>query len=97
MPAAFMLRTQEQGLSVDIASPRSCHATLRECFGVASLFVGRIRDLGMGLDVVVDEAPHANVVGLPRQTEDRTLSERIASQLARQARLVPRDKYLDPL
>ena len=96
LPAAFMLRPapkDPQGLSVDMESPRSCHRTLKECFGVVSLHVGRVRDLG--LDVVVDESPHANVTGLPREAENRTESEHLASLLARQARIVPPDQYLD--
>ena len=96
LPAAFKLRSapkDPQGLSVDTESPRSCHKTLRECFGVVSLHVGRVRD--QGLDVVVDESPHANVTGLPREAENRTESERLASLLSRQARIVPPDRYLD--
>lgn len=89
LPAAFMRRPapkDDDGLSVDVASAESCRGSLREVFGVASLHVGRIRDLG--LDVVVDEAPHANIVDLPRASHDRTQAERLASQLARQARLI---------
>jgi hypothetical protein len=64
---------------------------LKRCYGVVSLHVGRVRDLG--LDVVVDEAPHANITGLPRQTDDVLRAERLASQLAKQARLVPPEQY----
>jgi len=95
-PAAFISRpppTDEDGLSVDIQSPRSCHETLNKCHGVVSLHVGRVRDLG--LDIVVDDSPHANITGLPRQEDDRTEAEHLASLLARQARIVPPDQYLD--
>lgn len=89
LPAAFRRRpspADDDGLSVDAQSAASCASALRECFGVASLHVGRIRDLG--LDVVVDAAPHANITNVPRDTDDRTESERRASLLARHARLV---------
>lgn len=96
LPAAFIRRPppqDESGLSVDIASPRSCHETLRNCYGVASLHVGRARDLR--LDVIVDAPPHANIAGLPRQEDDRTEAEHLASLLAKQARIVPPNQYLD--
>jgi hypothetical protein len=89
LPAAFIRRpppADEDGLSVNVESPESCASALRECFGVASLHAGRVRD--MGLDVVVDAPPHANITGLPRQTDDRTQAERLASLLARDARLL---------
>jgi hypothetical protein len=91
LPAAFRRRpspVDDDGLSVNTESAASCAAALRECFGVASLHVGSIRDLG--LDVVVDAAPHANITSMPRDTDDRTEAERLASLLARQARLVAR-------
>lgn len=96
LPAAFIRRPppkDDSGLSVDVESPRSCHDTLNKCHGVASLHVGRVRDLA--LDVIVDAPPHANIAGLPRQEDDRTEAERLASQLAKQARIVPPDRYLD--
>ncbi len=89
LPDAFFRRPppgDEDGLSVNIESVQSCETALMKCHGVVSLHVGKIRDLG--LDVVVDEAPHANLTGLPRQEEARALALRLASQLARQARLV---------
>jgi hypothetical protein len=48
--------------------------------------VGHIRDLG--IDVRVDEAPHALIVGIPRTSEDPGRAEWLASKLAKQARLV---------
>jgi hypothetical protein len=89
LPAAFFRRPppkDEDGLSVDVVSPNSCASVLRDCFGVASLHVGRIRNVG--LDVVVDESPHANITGLPCSADDQTEAERLASQLARQARFI---------
>jgi hypothetical protein len=43
----------------------------------------------LGLDVVVDDAPHANITGLPLAAEDKLMAESLASRLAREARLVP--------
>ena len=90
LPAAYFRRpppADEDGLSLDVSSPPSCAATLRECYGVASLHVGRIRDIG--LDVVVDDKPHAVISGVPRREDDPTRAERLASLLARQSRLIP--------
>ncbi|BAZ66554.1 hypothetical protein NIES4106_13060 [Fischerella sp. NIES-4106] len=55
---AYLLREKEKnrGLSVNIAaicSPQKCAGKFDKCFGVASLHVGRIRELG--LDVVADK------------------------------------------
>jgi hypothetical protein len=94
LPAAFVRRlapADEDGLSVDIESALSCSLALKKCHGVAGLHVGRVRTLG--LEVVVDEAPHANITGVPRSTDDQAQSERLASLLARQARLVPPEAY----
>jgi len=52
---------------------------------VASLHVGRVRNLG--LDVIPDEAHHANIVGLPHPAEKPAEAEHLALQLQRQARL----------
>ena len=94
LPAAFLRRpppADVDGLSVDVESARSCFLVLNKCHGVASLHVGRVRDLG--LDIVTDEMPHANITGLPLGTENVTLAERLASQLAKQARLVAPERY----
>src|SRR5437868_10025477 len=59
--AAFMRRSSDiDGLSVSIAaacSPEQCIAQFRACFGLATLHVGRIRNLG--LDVIADTPDHA--------------------------------------
>jgi hypothetical protein len=94
LPAAFVRRPPPQdgdGLSVDIQSAASCASALNKCHGVASLHVGRTRDLE--LDIVIDKAPHANITGVPRPEEDQANAERLASQLARQARVVPPERY----
>jgi hypothetical protein len=93
LPIAFNRRPapyDEKGLSVDIHSAQSCAEALKKC-KVASLHVGRIREIG--LDVVVDEAPHANITLLPREEEDRTAANRLAFELARQARMIPPEQY----
>jgi hypothetical protein len=92
LPAAYIRRpppADEDGLSVDVSSAASCATALSKCFGVASLHTGRVRDVG--LDVVVDHAPHANIVGLPRPEVDRDRAERFASLLAKQSRLLAVD------
>ena len=88
---AYFLREKEKnvGLSVSIArtcSPQQCAKKFYQCFGVASLNVGRIRDIG--LDVVPDSLNHANITGLPYREDDRDGAERFAGLLARQSRVV---------
>jgi hypothetical protein len=93
LPIAFMRRlppNDELGISVDTESPQSCALALSNCH-VASLRVGRIRDLG--LNVIPNEPKHANITGLPRSLEDQARAERLASQLARQARFIPPEDY----
>ena len=90
LPSAFIRRpppSDDDGLSMDILSAESCTAPFRESFGSASLHVGRIRDLG--LDVVVDNPPHACITGLPLSSDDLAKAERLAGQLARLARFIP--------
>lgn len=87
---AYFLRKDknEQGLSVRIASvcsPDECAARFRNCYGVASLNVGCIRDIG--LDVVPDSSSHANIIGLPYVEDDRDMAERLARLLAKQSRI----------
>jgi hypothetical protein len=89
LPGAFFRRPSPKdpdGLSVDTYSPQNCVAGFSTTFGVASLHVGRVRDLG--LDVVPDEETHANVIGLPYAADDAAKAEFLASQLAKQARIV---------
>jgi len=87
---AFMLRPlpkDEDGLSVSFdCEPAQSASQFKKCYGVASLHVGRIRDLG--LDVVPDDVTHANVTGLLRSDDNPAEAEHFASQLAKQARLV---------
>ena len=94
LPTAYFRRPppkDDDGLSVDVSSPQSCASALSDCFGVASLHVGRVRDIR--LDVVVDEEPHANIVGVPRRDDNREQAERLASLLAKQSRLLPSEPH----
>lgn len=83
--AAFMRRPRDRtGISVAF-TPQEAERYLNS-YGVASLHVGRVRDIG--LDVVADRPPHAVITGLPFDEDDRREAERLAGLLARQARLV---------
>jgi hypothetical protein len=85
---AYFLRSHESGLSVNLASVRSpeqCAAKFKKCHGIASLHVGRVRDLG--LDVEQDSPDHANITGLPSREDDPAKAERLAGLLAKRSRL----------
>jgi len=77
------------GLSVRIASvctPSECADRFRNCYGVVSLQVGSIRELG--LDVVLDSQSHGQIVGLPYREDDRTTADRLADSLASLSQIV---------
>ena len=90
---AFFKRLKEsgndrKGLSVDLANQctiEEVRAPFRACFGVATLHVGRIRDIA--LDVEQDTPKHANITGVPYKEDDLVQAERLAGLLAKQARL----------
>jgi len=87
--SAYLLRPNDRGLSVTIASvcsPEQCAAKFNNCFGVASRQVGQIRELG--LDAVPDSASHAEIVGLPQVKDDRDKAERLADLLAQRSSIV---------
>ncbi len=87
--SAYLLRANEPGLSVTIASvcsPEQCAAKFNPCYGVASLQVGQIRELG--LDAVPDSESHAQIVGLPHVKDDRNRAERLADLLAERSSIV---------
>jgi hypothetical protein len=86
---AYFLRANEPGLSVNLAStcsPQQCAEMFRKCYGVASLSVGDVRELG--LDIEQDSVNHANVVGLPCREDDLAEAEHLAGLLARRSYLV---------
>lgn len=98
---AFIRRPSEpDGLSVNIHS-KTPELTLwlssfKTSFGADSLHTGRVRNIGLGLDVGQTEADrqaqpdHAVITGVPLQDEDALLAERIASELTRICRAVDR-------
>ncbi|MEG3957270.1 hypothetical protein [Microcoleus sp. herbarium2] len=69
-----------------VCSPEQCAAKFNNCYGVASLQVGQIRELG--LDAVPDSASHAQIVGLPQVKDDRNRAERLADLLAQRSSIV---------
>ena len=80
---AYLLRPNDRGLSLTIASvssPEKCAANFNNCYGVASLQVGQIRELG--LDAIPDSESHAEIIGLPYVKDDRDRAERLADLLA---------------
>jgi hypothetical protein len=86
---AYFLRVNERGLSVNLASvcsPKQCAELFRKCYGVASLEVKDVREVG--LDVEQDSVNHANIVGLPYREDDLAEAERLAGLLARQSQIV---------
>ncbi len=86
---AYFLRASEPGLSVNLASvcsPQQCAGLFRKCYGVASLKVEHVREIG--LDVKQDSVNHANIVGLPHREENLALSERLAGLLAKRSQIV---------
>jgi hypothetical protein len=86
---AYFLRADELGLSVNLAtkcSPQQCAEMFRKCYGVASLQVGDVREIG--LDVEQDAVNHANIVGLPCREDDLAEAERFAGLLAKRSYLV---------
>src|SRR6266446_6976148 len=74
---AFMLRANERdtGLSVNFdQTPAECQAGFSCTYGVASLTVQSVTDTaletGLALQVVPDEARHANITGVPYKEDD---------------------------
>jgi hypothetical protein len=88
LPDAFLLRKDEVGISVNIAtvcSPQECASRFNRCNAVASLHVGRVRDLG--LDIIQNKPNHAYITGLP-QEDDLAEAERLAGLLAKKSRII---------
>jgi hypothetical protein len=86
---AYFLRANETGLSVNLAStcsPQQCAEMFRKCYGVASLEVGDVREIG--LEVEQDSVNHANVVDLPYREDDLAKAERLAGLLAKRSHLI---------
>lgn len=86
---AYFLRTNEPGISVNIASvctPQQCAQRFRKCYGIASLEIGLIREIG--LDVEQDSSNHANIIGLPHKEDNLVEAERLAGLLAKRSRII---------
>jgi hypothetical protein len=86
---AYFLRASEPGLSVNVAnvcSPENCADLFRKCYGVASLKVGSVREIG--LDVQQDSVNHANLIGLPYREDNLAEAERLAGLLAKRSLIV---------
>lgn len=89
LPDAYIRRPNDtDGLSVNLASActiEEARTKLRECHGIASLHVGRVRDIG--LDVKQDSIDHANIIGVPSSADHPKEIEHIARLLAKQSRI----------
>jgi hypothetical protein len=86
---AYFLRANEFGLSVNLASvysPEQCAKLFRKCYGIASLEVGRVREIS--LDIEQDSLNHANITGLPHQEDNLAEAERLAGLLAKRSCIV---------
>jgi hypothetical protein len=86
---AYFLRANEIGLSVNLASecsPEQCAENFRQCYGVASLEVASVREIG--LNVEQDKVNHANIMGLPYKEDDLAQAERLAGLLAKKSQIV---------
>ena len=91
LPDAFFRRKarNEVGISVNIATaltPAECTSRFDKCNAVASLHVGRVRDLG--LDIIQDRPTHADIMNLPYREDDPPTAERLAGMLAKQSRII---------
>lgn len=83
-------RRDPSGLSVGLHDRFYRGYLIRPIAGVISIHVGHVRNVGnevnTALDVVIDEAPHGNIIGLPFvKSPTRKEAERLASLLARKA------------
>jgi len=86
---AYFLRATEIGLSVYLASecsPEHCAGLFNKCYGVASLEVRFVREIG--LDVEQDSTDHANIVGLPYRENNLLQAERLAGLLAKRSHIL---------
>jgi hypothetical protein len=87
----------EDGLSLFLAdqvTPDDCISQFKRCFGVVSLHVGRLLDLG--LRVIEDAQDHKKVLitNLPFETAGTAEEEKLAGEVAHAARIVKKHKPL---
>jgi hypothetical protein len=78
-------RISERGISVNFSIEQSL-AAIRNCEGVAGIYVGAIRELN--LDVLRDSSSHASIIGLPYRENDAANADELALLLARQSQIV---------
>jgi hypothetical protein len=90
---AFQRREKRDptGLTIGLHDRFYRGSLTRPIAGIVSIQVGQVRDVGRDLeprlDVLIDHAPHGNIMGLPfAKSPTRKEAERIASLLARRAR-----------
>lgn len=101
LSGAFFLRPNDDGKLSVSPSPIQPATALAEaapliarrfnkCFGVGSLLVGAVHDLGLrvGPDPLPGDPDHHAIIGLPLKEDDPTEAERLAGQLAKLCRLV---------
>jgi hypothetical protein len=89
LPDAFFVRKAEKdtGLSVSYhCTYAECRAQFNTTYGVASLLVSSVNQLG--LHVVPDAPKHANIKVIPYKEEDPKMAEWYATQLAKAAKVV---------
>lgn len=88
-PVSDTDRGDEDGLSVNpthTCTLDEAKTMLGTVHGVATLHVGRIRDIG--LDVIQDEPQHALLKGAPYEGDEPAFLNKIAGALSDQSRLV---------
>jgi hypothetical protein len=82
---AFLLRSDERatGLSIKYnCTPDECENEFNKTYGVLSLIANQVANSGLGLNVIPDEANHANITGVPHQDDDFNRAMYIAGQLS---------------
>ena len=89
--SAFLIRNSERntGLSVNFDfTPDECRtqACFEKTYGVRSLLVQSVRELY--LEIVPDDAHHANVKGIPHTDDDPVRAEFLAGRLLEASELV---------
>jgi len=99
LAAAFLRRGDEDGLSANTHSPLAGFRSLKKCSGVASLHVGRIRDLGLEVradpdpnDISPESKYHVLIINLPTQAEDPARAEKLAGELVMQSRFIEKER-----
>ncbi len=89
-PAAFYRRYDEDGLSLlitDACTLDEAINSMKKVKGVATLHVGRIRDLGLEVRPDPTDYKHAEIFGVPLKTEDQERADYLADMLSGQSRI----------